>query len=176
MIQLKFTHLLYDIEQQTHALATARFNENPDVKNEAQIDQSEHLSDIAMRYCEEGCALLNTLLKDKLVPDNSHVEQPQTDALTYDTKTWDFNTNITSPDEHTLATLFHRFVIAYALWQWAKLYSPAEASALNAQMLDVQKEIENVIYNLGTPTKHRPCTCANPDAPHCCQPEITFEP
>ena len=176
MIQLQFQHLLYDIEQQTYALATARVGNNPELKDEQQFDETEHLSDIAMRYCEEGCALLNTILKDKLVPDNSSVAQPQTDELTYDNKTWGFNTTIASPDEHTLATLFHRFVVAYTLWQWAKLYSPEEANALKSQMLDVQKEIENIAYSISTPTKHRPCTCADPEAPHCCQPEITIEP
>ena len=175
MIQLQFKHLLYDIEQQTYALAEARVTNNPELKDEQQFDNTEHLSDIAMRYCEEGVALLNTILKEKMVQPEQPLPQLQTDELTYDSKMWDFNTTITSPDEHTLATLFHRFVVAYALWQWAKLYSPEEANALQKQMLDVQKEIENAAYELGTPTKYRPCTCNNTDC-HTCEPEITLEP
>lgn len=182
MIQLQFRHLRYDIEQQTNALAEARILNNPELKAEAQIDDSAHLSDIAMRFCESGCALLNTWLKDKLVPisiasasesssddesgDNSESESSEpssgeedtieTDELTYDDKVWNFNTTLEAPDEHTLATLFHRFVVAYVLWQWAKLFAPNEADALHKQMLDVQKEIETIIYELGTPIKRRP--------------------
>ena len=170
MIQLQFKHLLYDIEQQTYALAEARVKNNPELKAEMQTDELHHLSDIAMRFCEEGCALLNTLLKDKLKP-TSPASEPQeetpvteTDALTYNDKNWDFDTTLEKPDEHTLATLFHRFVVAYFRWQWAKLYSPEEASALQKQMLELQKEIENIIYTLGTPVKRRPI-CFDLQAP-----------
>lgn len=175
MIQLQFTHLLYDIEQQTHALAEARMTDNLDLKAEAQIDQSNHLSDIAMRFCESGCALLNTWLKDKLITTPPSAETTETNKLTYDNKVWNFNTTITSPDEHTLATLFHRFVVAYVLWQWAKLFSPNEVDAMHKQMLSVQKEIENAIYELGTPTK-RQCGChCNPDIKIDWTEEITLE-
>lgn len=167
MIQLQFRHLRYDIEQQTHALAEARILNNPELKAEAKIDETEHLSDIAMRFCESGCALLNTLLKDKLVIAPSSPDAVETDELTYDNKVWNFVTTITSPDEHTLATLFHRFVVAYVLWQWAKLFSPTEADAMHKQMLSVQKEIENAVYNLGTPIK-RKCGCQ-------CNPEIEID-
>lgn len=161
MVQLLFSHLLYDIEQQTHALATARLNENPDVKAEAQIDQSEHLSDIAMRYCEEGVAFLKTLLKNKLEQpnweeDGSPVTPPENDTLIYDRPSWDFPITIPDIDDHTLATLFHRFVLAYVLWQWTKLYAPNESAQFKAQLDETRLKIEKTLYTMGTPRKRRP--------------------
>lgn len=157
MIQLLFSQLLYDIEQQTHALALARVKNDPELKDEAQIDQSEHLSDLAMRYCEEGVAFLKTFLKDKLVLSGLPTEpSPSTDALIYDRTAWDFPITIPDLEDHTLATLFHRFVVAYALWQWTKLYAHNESAQHKAQMDETQLKIEKTLYTMTTPRKRRP--------------------
>lgn len=161
MIQLQFRHLLYDIEQQTYAITTARGSESHEAKDEAQIDETQHLSDLALRYCEEGCARLNALIKDKLdteqqvqttVPELP--ADPSTDELV-DMTAWNFSMTEEKPDSHTLATLFHQFVVAYALTQWSKAHAPNDVQGFIAQHEQAKQQIKKAIYGLVTPKKHR---------------------
>jgi hypothetical protein len=152
MVQLLFSHLLYDIEQQTYSIAEAR-QWTPEQKAEAQMDNSDHLNDMAMRWCEEGCAMLKAVLKDKMNTEDE--AESASDELVYNTKTWTFDTTL-SIDAHTQAMLFHRFVVAYAMWQWARMHAPAEASAMEGQLAIAKKEVEKEAHALGTPKKIRP--------------------
>ena len=165
MIQLLYSHLLYDIEQQTHELAEARVKNNPELKASQQIDETNHLSDIAMRYCEEGVAMLNVILKRKLAAPSQAQPATSNDALVYGTTSWDFTLNDANLNERTLAILMHRFVVAYVLWQWAKLYAPDEAKNFFVMFQKAQADIEEVIYALGTPKKIDRCSHIDPQDP-----------
>ena len=161
MIQLQFRHLLYDIEQQTYAITTARGSESHEAKDEAQIDGTRHLSDLSLRYCEEGCAKLKVLIKGKLSADQpvqptipEFPTDPSTDELA-DTVAWNFSLTEEKPDAHTLTTLFHQFVVAYALTQWSKAHAPNDVQGFIAQQEQAKQQIKKAIYELGTPRKHR---------------------
>lgn len=159
MIQLLYTQLRYDIEQQTYQIAELRLSDNPDLKGKAQIDESQQLSDLALRYCEEGVALLHVLLREKLAQSTpvATPQQPSDDSLPEsDAPTWDFTLTDPTLDEHTLATLMHKFVVAYCLWHLSLLHFPQEAAGMKKALDTAQSELEDTVFSLNTPRKHRP--------------------
>lgn len=170
MIQLLYSQLRYDIEQQTYQIAELRLSDKPDIKGKTQIDETQSLSDLALRFCEEGVALLRTLLREKTRETDASIPNPPfqpNDTLPIEKDedqqdippTWQFTLMDNLLDEHTIATLMHRFVVAYVLWQLAKLHFPNEAASLQKQYNDIKDELEDAMYSLGTPRKHRPILC-----------------
>lgn len=161
MIQLLFSHLLYDMQQQTHDLAEVRFQQHPELRDLAQADDSAHSTDLFLRFTEEACANLNTIFEKRMRPAQAGRHTPivssstSTDALDYERRSWSFDLKDMPVPESSLAQLFHAFVVSYALWQWSRIYAPSEVSASAEAHRVTRKALTDIVYDLSTPSKHR---------------------
>lgn len=157
MIRLLWEQLRYDIELQTYNISQMRMTdrvEGDDKRNYDEVVSDESLEDMILRYCETGTARLYALLRKRL--ESTDAAGDATDALDHKKKEWAYQlTDTDDASERALAMLMHKFVVAWALGEWAKQFAADQQAAFASEADETLAEIEDEAFSFKTPVKKR---------------------
>ena len=156
MITLYWAQLRYDLEQRTYHMGGVRLHDAKmaEVRDHVELDGSNSLYDVAMRFCESGVARLAILLKDKLAPVVKG--EGGNDKLDKDKEVWQFELKEgVELDEQAMAMLMHNFVMYFALREWSMAFFPDDTTSFKSKEKEAEDSLTESLYDLGTPKKWR---------------------
>lgn len=143
--------LIYDVDQLVHRYAKMR-QDNPELLETADLsgdDSSDNL--LKIRLIVTGTAKLRRKLAEYLtkVTDDA-------DDANLSKDSWSFTfTDEADFDSWGMAELMHWFVVRFAVWQWLKIFSPAESKNEKEELDELESELDDMISDLAMPTKER---------------------
>lgn len=150
MVELRWSDIVYDIDQQTWRLAKVRITDD-ELADSAQTDEGESVRDAVMRFAEEGNAELRVLLEDRLNGSANGSDSSLCDNLV----SWMYQfAEGVDIDERSMALLMHRFVVSHVLWKWCRIYMPDTAETYNQDKAEAGAGIKNLAWkSVGMPQK-----------------------
>lgn len=166
-IQIKYKYLKHDIDQATFRLAGIRI-EDQVLRDDAQSSEIDSDKSYYRRHIEFAVSVLKTLLGERLNKVTSPAANSDLDitksAWTFDLK----DDENFKPDSESLAELFHHFLLQQVIIHWAVTYAPDSVASIQAEADAVTDNLNNALYDLSLPIKHR-------RKPFCEHSEITCE-
>lgn len=151
-IELLFDSIYYDVRQLTYRFAEPRYDteKQAESKDLAQLGDNDSDRDLVLRFCYTGTAKLRYILKEYITKKTEDAN----DALNIKDK-WGFNFTHEIMDSHGLAELMHWFVVRYALYEWARMFSANDAKAIKDDLDETKEELEDLLIDSTWPIKER---------------------
>lgn len=149
-INLGWTYLKHDIDQWTWRLGDMR-KEDPGKRFSSQSDDNEADETFIRRKIEEAVVTLKVSLSGLLedMPGDSD------DSLDTDTGNWVLRMKDRRGgyDGESLATLAHKYVVWFVLWNWCLIYFEELAGKFEEELKGIASNIEEAAYSRKAPRK-----------------------